>query len=210
MKRRTFITLLGGAAAWPVAARGQQTKKLPVIGFLGAATPSAWSHYLVPFVHRLHELGWIEGRTVTIEYRWAEGRPERFAEIAAEFVRLKVDIIATSGTAAGAAKLATSVIPIVFAVAVDPVGAGLVDTLARPGGNLTGLSSHRRSRRQASRSITRDHPGPRPVGDLGQRQLSRRRAGDGGSRRRSPHGRTQSCTARSSADRRDCACHSGR
>ena len=142
MRRREFITLLGGAAAaWPLAARAQQPGKLPTIGFLGTSTPSARSRWTAAFVQRLRELGWIEGRTVAIEYRWAEGRSERFAEIAAEFVRLKVDVIVTSGTAAVvAAKQATSVIPIVFAVAGDPVGTGLVASLARPGGNVTGLS----------------------------------------------------------------------
>ncbi len=121
--RRDFITLLGGAASWPLAARAQQSAKLPTIGFLGAATPSAWSDWVAAFVKRLRELGWIEGRTVAIEYRWGEGRNERFAEIAAEFIRLKVDVIVTSGVAALAVKQATSVIPIVFAVASDPVGA---------------------------------------------------------------------------------------
>jgi putative ABC transport system substrate-binding protein len=99
------------------------------------------SQQVAALVQRLRELGWIEGRTVAIEYRWAEGRSERYAEIAAEFVRLKVDVIVTSGVAATAAKQATSAIPIVFAVAADPVGAGLVASLARPGGNLTGLST---------------------------------------------------------------------
>src|SRR5262245_39624482 len=140
--RREFITLLGGAAAaWPLAAGAQQPGKLPTVGFLGAATPSAWAPYNAAFVVRLRELGWIEGRTVTIDYRWAEGRPERYAAIAAEFVQRKVDVILTSGTAAGAAKLATSTIPIVFAVAVEPLSSGLVTNLARPGGNLTGMSS---------------------------------------------------------------------
>jgi putative tryptophan/tyrosine transport system substrate-binding protein len=138
--RRQLITLLGGAAAWPLAARAQQPAKLPTIGFLGAATPLAWSQWVAALVQRLHELGWIEGRTVAIEYRWAEGRDERYTEIAAEFVRLKVDVIVTSGAAVIAAKRATSVIPIVFAVAVDPVGSGMVASLARPGGNVTGLS----------------------------------------------------------------------
>jgi ABC-type uncharacterized transport system substrate-binding protein len=141
MKRREFISLLGGAAVgWPFAARAQQPGKLPTIGFLGASTPANWSQWTAAFVQRLRELGWIDGRTVAIEYRWAEGRSERFAEIAAEFVRLKVDIIVTVGSAAIAAKQATSVIPIVFAVAVDPLGAGIVASLARPGGNVTGLS----------------------------------------------------------------------
>jgi len=142
MKRREFITLLGGfAAAWPLAARAQQVAKLPTIGFLGAGTPSAWGQWVTAFVQRLREHGWIEGRTVAIEYRWAEGRSERYAEIAVEFVRLKVDVIVTSGSATLAAKQATAVIPIVFASAPDPLGLGLVASLARPGGNVTGLSS---------------------------------------------------------------------
>jgi putative ABC transport system substrate-binding protein len=141
MKRREFIMLLGGAAAWPLAARAQQAAKLPTIGFLVAGTPSSHGQWVAAFVQRLRELGWIEGRTITIEYRWAEGRSERFAEIAAEFVRRKVDVIVTSATeAVVAAKQATSVIPIVIAAAGDPVGTGLVASLARPGGNITGLS----------------------------------------------------------------------
>ncbi len=141
MRRREFITLVGGAAAWPLAARAQQPAKVPTIGFLGAGTPLVWGQWVAAFVQRLRELGWIEGRNVAIEYRWAEGRDERFAEIAAEFVRLKVDVIVTSGTpTVVAAKQATSVIPIVFATAGDPVGTGLVASLARPGGNVTGLS----------------------------------------------------------------------
>ena len=143
MKRREFITLLGGAAAvWPLAARGQQREKLPTIGFLGAASASAMKSWLDAFVARLRELGWIEGRTVAIEIRWAEGRRERVAEIAAEFVQLKVDVIVTSATPPTlAAKQATAVIPIVFAAVSDPVGPGLVASLARPGGNVTGLAN---------------------------------------------------------------------
>jgi putative ABC transport system substrate-binding protein len=142
VRRREFITLLGGAAAaaWPLAARAQQPGRLPTIGFLGAATASAWSQWAGAFAQRLDELGWIGGRTVAIDYRWAEGRSERFADIAAEFVRLKVDVIVTGGGAVPAAKRATSLIPIVFAVANDPLGIGLVSSLARPGGNVTGLS----------------------------------------------------------------------
>jgi putative tryptophan/tyrosine transport system substrate-binding protein len=141
MKRREFITLLGGAAvAWPLDARAQQSP-MPVIGFMGATTPSAQSQWTTAFVQRLRELGWIEGRNVAIEYRWMEGRNERAAEITTEFIRLKVDVIVVQGTASVvAAKQATSVIPIVFALAGDPVGAGLVASLARPGGNVTGLS----------------------------------------------------------------------
>jgi putative tryptophan/tyrosine transport system substrate-binding protein len=142
VKRRAFIMLLGGAAAaLPLVARAQQAGKLPTIGFLGAGTPSAWSHWVAAFVQRLHERGWIEDRTVAIQYRWAEGRGERLAEIAAEFIRLKVDVIVTQSTPAViAAKQATAVIPIVFVGIGDPVGTGLVASLARPGGNITGLS----------------------------------------------------------------------
>jgi putative ABC transport system substrate-binding protein len=140
MRRREFVTLLGSvAAAWPLAVRAQ-TSKLPTIGFLGVSTPSAFGQWVTAFVQRLRELGWIEGRTVAIEYRWAEGHSERFPEIAAELVRLKVDVIVTTGGAVLAAKQATTVIPIVFAVAADPVVSGMVTSLARPGGNVTGLA----------------------------------------------------------------------
>ena len=140
MRRRGFITLLGGAAAaWPLAARAQQAK-LPTIGLLNSGTASGGAPYIVAFVQRLRELSWIEGRTVSIEQRFAEGRPERFAAFAAELVRLNVDIIVTGSTpAALAAKQATSDIPIVVG-AGDPVASGLVESLARPGGNVTGLS----------------------------------------------------------------------
>jgi ABC-type uncharacterized transport system substrate-binding protein len=140
MRRRDFITLLGGAAAaWPLTARAQTP--VPVIGFLGANTPTTQGPWTAAFVQRLRELGWVEGRTVSVEYRWAEGSRERAMELAAELVRLKVDVIVTSGTAnVLAAKQATSAIPIVFAAAADPVGTGVVVSLARPGGNITGLS----------------------------------------------------------------------
>ena len=143
MRRREFITLLGGAVvAWPLAARAQQSPKLPTIGFLGQSTPVIESRRLAAFLKRLRELGWIEARTVAIEYRWAEGRSERAAEIAAEFVRLNVDLIFAGGTEQVlAAKKATAVIPIVFPVAADPVSTGIVASLARPGGNVTGLST---------------------------------------------------------------------
>ena len=143
MKRRAFITLLGGAAAaWPIAARAQQTAKLPTIGYLGTATPATQGQWAAAFVQRLRQLGWIENRNVAIEYRWAEGRSERFVEIATEFVQLKVDLIVASTTPAViAAKQATAAIPIVFATVNDPVSTGLVASLARPGGNLTGLSN---------------------------------------------------------------------
>ena len=142
MKRREFLTLVGAAGAWPLAARAQQAGKLPTIGFLGAVTALAGGQWAAAFVQRLRELGWIENRTVAIEYRWGEGRDERFAEIAAEFIRLKVDVIVTVATPPTiAAKQATSVIPIIFAVAGDPVATGLVASLAQPGGNVTGLSA---------------------------------------------------------------------
>jgi putative tryptophan/tyrosine transport system substrate-binding protein len=141
MKRRQFIALLGGAASWPVAAQGQQAGKLPTVGILGTTTPLLWGPWTAAFGQRLREHGWVEGRTIAIEPRWAEGREERYAEIATEFVRLKVDVILTVGTGVPAAKQATSVIPIVFALAPDPVGSGLVASLARPGGNVTGLST---------------------------------------------------------------------
>jgi putative tryptophan/tyrosine transport system substrate-binding protein len=141
--RRSVITLLGGAAAaWPLAARAEQRGRLPTIGFLGAGTAATQSQWAAAFVQRLRELGWIEGRDLAIEYRWGEGRNARFAEIAAEFVRLKVDVILTFATPPVlAAKQTTSVIPIVFATANDPVATGLVASLARPGGNVTGVAN---------------------------------------------------------------------
>jgi ABC-type uncharacterized transport system substrate-binding protein len=143
IRRREFVILLGGGAAgaWPLAAWAQQPGKLPTIGFL-AANPSIESQRVAAFVQRLRELGWIDGRNLVIEYRWAEGRNERYAENAGELVRLKVDVIVTIATPPTvAAKQATAVIPIVFAAASDPVGTGLVASLARPGGNVTGLSN---------------------------------------------------------------------
>ena len=142
MIRREFIMLVGGAAvAWPLGARAQQPAKRPTIGFLGVSTSAAWSHWTAAFLGRLSELGWTEGRNVAIEYRWAEGRVERSVEIVAEFVHRKVDVIVTAGTAVPAAKRATSTIPIVFALASDPLGSGLVTSLSQPGGNVTGLST---------------------------------------------------------------------
>jgi putative tryptophan/tyrosine transport system substrate-binding protein len=142
LRRRQFIALLGGAAAaWSLAARAQQAA-MPVIGFLGPNTPSDATEWVAAFKQRLRELGWIEGRTITIDYRWVEGRTERFAEIAAEFARLKVNVVVTSGTpAVMALQQATSVIPIVFGTAGDPVNTGLIASLARPGGNTTGLAT---------------------------------------------------------------------
>jgi putative ABC transport system substrate-binding protein len=144
MRRRELFGALGAAAAWPLAARAQQPAKLPTIGFMGSATSAAWGSWTAAFVHRLSELGYIEGQTIRIEFHWAEGSTARAAEIAAEFARIKVDVIVTGATPnIVAAKQATSVIPIVFATAGDPLGAGLVASLARPGGNITGLSQQR-------------------------------------------------------------------
>ena len=141
MRRREVIALLGGAAvAWPLAARAQPAK-LPTIGYLGGGTPATESLRIAAFSQQLRELGWIEGRNLAIEYRWPEGRIDRVGEIAAEFVQLKVDVIVTIGTpAALAAKRATSVIPIVFTTVADPIGAGLIVSLSKPAGNVTGLS----------------------------------------------------------------------
>jgi len=140
LRRRDFVALFGGAVTtWPLSTRAQQPGKVATIGFLGADA-AAFSPWTAAFVAHLRELGWIEGRTIAIEYRWSGGRTERYAEIAAEFVRLNVDVIVTVGSAVPTVKQATAVIPIVFAVAIDPVGSGLVASLAKPGGNVTGLS----------------------------------------------------------------------
>jgi putative ABC transport system substrate-binding protein len=143
IQRRKFITLLGGAAvAWPLAARAQQQPgKLSTVGLLGTGTPSTQGQWNAAFVQRLHELGWTEGRNIAIEQRWAEGRRDRFAEIAAEFVRLRADVIVAAGSPAViAVKQATAVIPIVSPIMGEPVETGLVASLARPGGNITGLT----------------------------------------------------------------------
>jgi putative ABC transport system substrate-binding protein len=138
--------LLYGAATaplfLPLYANARQPGRLPTVGFLGTTTPSIWSAFVAAFLGRLRELGWIDGSTVAIEYRWAHGRDALYAEFAAEFVRLNVDVIVTAGTEPTVAvKKATPEIPIVVAAAGDPVGAELVASLAHPGGNVTGLSS---------------------------------------------------------------------
>jgi putative ABC transport system substrate-binding protein len=141
IRRREFITLVGGAATWPLAARAQQARKLPTIGFFSPNTRSVAGPWTAAFVQRLGDLGWSEKQTVTIVYRYGEGGTEGIAESVAELVRLKVDIIVTHGEPnIVAAKQATSVIPIVFALSADPVGTGLVASLSKPGGNATGLS----------------------------------------------------------------------
>src|SRR5215472_18525472 len=143
MQRRKFITLLGSTAAtWPLAARAQQQPKVPTIAFLGSGTATTAGIWVAAFAQRLRELGWIENRTIKIDLRWAEGRHDRSAEIATESVRLNVNIIVTYGSEqVQIAKEATSTIPIIFATAGDPVGSGLVASLAHPGGNVTGTSS---------------------------------------------------------------------
>jgi putative tryptophan/tyrosine transport system substrate-binding protein len=141
-RREVMILLCGAAAAWPRAAGAQEPSKLPNIGILVPNTRSAAAEWIDALVIRLRELGWIEGRTITIEYRWVEGHTERFAEIAAELAKLKVKIIVTSGTpAVMALQQATNTIPIIFATAGDPVSTGLVASLARPGGHTTGLAT---------------------------------------------------------------------
>ena len=181
MRRRAFITVLGGAvAAWPLAARAQQTGKLPTIGYVGSAPRMGESQRDAALLQRLRELGWTEGRSLAIEYRWAENRLARYDEIAAEFVRLKVDVIVTFGTAVPALKQATSAIPIVFAIDADPVGRGLVASLARPGGNVTGLSLQSTDLcRQTPRTPSRGTAGCTPCGGHGKCRLSRRSAGGG-------------------------------
>ena len=140
MRRRDFIAAIGGlATAWPLDALAQQASKVPTIGVLGVNV-ATWTVQLAGFTQRLSELGWIEGRSIAIEYRWSEGRAERVAEVAAEFVQQNVDVIVTNGTSVPALERATRAIPIVFAMADDPVGSGLVPNLAHPGGNITGMS----------------------------------------------------------------------
>jgi putative ABC transport system substrate-binding protein len=141
MKRRAFLLLGGAAAVWPLSARSAAGKR-PTVGFLVPGTQAAYAQLIAGFVQRMQELGWTDGDNVAIVYRWTDGAQERYAEIAAEFVKLKIDVIVTSGSeGVVAARQATSAIPIVFAATADPVAIGLVASLAHPGGNITGLSA---------------------------------------------------------------------
>ena len=188
MRRREFLGVLGGTAVWSFAALGQQSAKLPTIGFFDATSPATQGPLAATFVQRLRELGWSDGRNVTIEVRWGEGRRERYNEIVAEFVRLKVDVIVTYAVPAViAAKRATSVIPIVFAAANDPVGNGLVASLCaarrqrdRP------INPGCRYCRQEDRNSARGNPQSAPTSYLGQRCSSQRRVGVGRSSGSSP------------------------
>ena len=174
MKRREFITLIGGAAAaWPLAARAEQGERMRRVGFLGTGEASGWQPWIATFMQRLRDLGWSEGRTVAIEFRWGEGRRERFAEIAAEFVHLKVDLIVAGGSAVPLLKQATSVVPIVFVLATDPIGGGLVASLSRP------VEPGGRSRGRETRNLARGRRQIAPFGDPGQCRFCRVCTGDG-------------------------------
>ena len=206
MRRREVIALLGSAVAGlPLVAHAQE--KLPTLGFLGSGTPSSQRTQTAAFVQRLHDLGWTEQRNIAIAYRWAEGHADRYAEIAAEFVRLKVDVIVASGTASVlAAKQATSAIPIVFAVVNDPLGSGLVASLARPGGNVTGLSLQNPDLAGKRLEILREVvPGFRRLLVMANVDNPGANAGDGRSSSHSPKARCRSCRSSTSAGRGYCA-----
>ncbi len=170
LRRRDIIALLGAAAfVWPHAAGAQQQGRMPAIGFLGATTPTAWSAWVNAFLQRMREHGWIDGHNMMVEYRWAEGREDRYADFAQEFVRRKVDVIVTAGTPAVVAIMKeTSTIPVVFAAAGDPVRTGLVASLSRPGGNVTGLSNQQTDLGGSKLELLREVvPGLRRVAIMG-------------------------------------------
>ena len=178
MRRRDFVLAFGGLAAsgWPVIVSAQQAAKSPTIGFMGAGTPAGWKDWTSAFQQRMRELGWVEGRNLVMEYGWAEGSADRYVEIASEFAKLKVDVIVTVG--GDAAKQATSTIPIVVAMMPDPVGTGLVTSLARPGGNLTGLSIRANDLAGKRIELLKEViPGPSPSYDSRESRLFREFAG---------------------------------
>jgi hypothetical protein len=192
MRRREFIKLLSNTVlAWPLTARAQQSAKLPTIGFLATGTATTYGPWIAAFTGHLHELGWDAGRAVAIEYRFAEGHSERYAEIATEFVRLKVDVIVTMGAAALAAKHATSSIPIVFAAAEDPLGGGLVASLAHPGENLTGSSLEASDLASKRLEYLRGCSQPASIGCDRQCRLPGRGAGNARSRSRRQQARNR-------------------
>ena len=202
MRRRTFIAGRG-AAALPLAARAQQLAKIPTVGFMLGGSAASQRTWADAFVQGLRQLGWIEGNTVAIEYRWAEGRSESTGEFVAEFVRRKVNVIVSGSTeGALAAKQATLAIPIVFSVAGDPVGTGLVTSLARPGGNVTGLSNFSVDLAAKLLELLGGHARAQAPGGLGQCQLFRRRAGTGRDQKRGRHARARVDPARNAARRR--------
>ncbi len=140
MQRRDFIGLISGVLVGHPLAALAQPANLPTIGFLGAGSETSWAPMVAAFDERLRQIGWSDGQTITIVYRWAEGKSDRYREIATEFIQRRVNVILTVGSAVAAVKQATTSIPIIFAASLDPVASGFVDSLARPGGNVTGLS----------------------------------------------------------------------
>ena len=176
MKRRDFVIGFGGVAAsgWPVIVSAQQAAKSPTIGFMGAGSPVGWSQWTTAFQERMRELGWVEGRNLVMEYGWAEGSADRYAEIARDFARLKVDVIVTVG--GDAAKLATSTIPIVVAMMPDPVGTGLVASLARRQ-PYRAFDQGQRPGRKTDRTLEGGHSWPSPRRGSRQRRLFRKLAG---------------------------------